>query len=55
MSTLPTVRIATVNGLVGERPMAARPMPSAMAGIRMCWVLPQRLVPHTMVGQVPGR
>ena len=35
--------------------MAARPMPSAMAGIRTCCRLPQRLTPHTIVGQVPGR
>ena len=35
--------------------MAARPMPSATAGIRTCCMLPQRLTPHTMVGQVPGR
>ena len=34
---------------------AARPTPSAMAGIRTCCTLPQRLAPHTIVGQVPGR
>ena len=35
--------------------MAARPTPSAMAGIRTCCALPHRLAPHTMVGHVPGR
>ena len=35
--------------------MAARPMPSATAGISTCVALPQKLTPHTIEGQVPGR
>jgi hypothetical protein len=30
-------------------------MPSAIAGIRTCCTFPQRLTPHTIIGQVPGR